>query len=112
MHRYIAIDVGAESGRVIVASIDGGRLDLEEIHRFANGPVQVNQGLYLGCAAPTGMRSSRVWAKRRLPMALLCGRLPWIPGALTTRCLIAGGTWSPIRVVTVTHARPASWSSA
>lgn len=46
MHKYIAIDLGAESGRVIVATLGDGRVDLEEIHRFGNGPVQVNQGLY------------------------------------------------------------------
>jgi rhamnulokinase len=36
---YLAIDVGAESGRVMAGLWDGRRLRLEEIHRFANGPV-------------------------------------------------------------------------
>ncbi|MCL5279728.1 MAG: rhamnulokinase [Planctomycetes bacterium] len=37
---YIAVDLGAESGRVMLGRIADGRLSLEQIHRFANGPVQ------------------------------------------------------------------------
>ncbi len=36
---YLAIDVGAESGRVIAGIWNGENLRLEEMHRFANGPV-------------------------------------------------------------------------
>jgi rhamnulokinase len=36
---YLAIDLGAESGRVMAGIWDGRRLRLEELHRFANGPV-------------------------------------------------------------------------
>lgn len=32
--RHIAIDMGAESGRVILGTIEGGRLALEVVHRF------------------------------------------------------------------------------
>lgn len=32
--RHIAIDMGAESGRVILGTIEGGRIALEVIHRF------------------------------------------------------------------------------
>lgn len=46
MSKYIALDLGAESGRVIVATLAGDRLTLEEIYRFANGPVQVGESLY------------------------------------------------------------------
>lgn len=38
-HSYIAIDLGADSGRVILGSLQDGRLSLEEIHRFSNCPV-------------------------------------------------------------------------
>ena len=34
-----AVDLGAESGRVMVARFDGRHLDLEEAHRFPNRPV-------------------------------------------------------------------------
>ncbi len=39
--RYIACDLGAESGRVILGTLGGGRLELEEIHRFANGGARI-----------------------------------------------------------------------
>jgi rhamnulokinase len=38
---YLAIDLGAESGRVMLGSLEGGRLTVEEIHRFANVPVTI-----------------------------------------------------------------------
>jgi sugar (pentulose or hexulose) kinase len=37
---YIAVDLGAESGRVMLGRIADGRLTLEQIHRFGNGPVE------------------------------------------------------------------------
>ena len=43
---YLAIDLGAESGRAIIASLDGDRLRLNEVHRFSNGPVRLNDGLH------------------------------------------------------------------
>lgn len=38
---YIACDLGAESGRVMLGHLDNGRLELEEVHRFSNGPSRV-----------------------------------------------------------------------
>ena len=38
---YGAIDLGAESGRVMLGTLSGGKVRLEEIRRFANGPVEV-----------------------------------------------------------------------
>ncbi len=38
---YLAIDLGAESGRVIAGLLDGRRIRLDELHRFANGPVHL-----------------------------------------------------------------------
>lgn len=37
---YLGIDLGAESGRVMLGSLGDGRLALEEIHRFANTPLR------------------------------------------------------------------------
>jgi rhamnulokinase len=44
--RLVAIDVGAESGRVVAGRFDGGRLALEEVHRFPNVPVMVAATLH------------------------------------------------------------------
>ena len=45
-YHYLACDLGAESGRVMLGSLDDGRLELTEIHRFANHPVGVLDSLY------------------------------------------------------------------
>jgi rhamnulokinase len=42
---YAAIDLGAESGRVVVGRLDGGRVELEVVRRFENRPVQLPDGL-------------------------------------------------------------------
>jgi rhamnulokinase len=39
--RFLAIDLGAESGRGVLGTLDGGRLELAETGRFRNGPVNV-----------------------------------------------------------------------
>ncbi|MBG7610378.1 MAG: rhamnulokinase [Anaerolineae bacterium] len=43
---YLAVDMGAESGRVISGSITENRLQLKEIHRFQNRGVRLNEHLY------------------------------------------------------------------
>jgi rhamnulokinase len=43
---YLAVDIGAESGRVMYGNLADGCLRLEELHRFANQPVQLPSGLY------------------------------------------------------------------
>jgi rhamnulokinase len=43
---FLAIDLGAESGRGIVGRFDGERLRLEEVHRFPNQPVRLLDTLY------------------------------------------------------------------
>jgi rhamnulokinase len=37
---YLAIDLGAESGRVILGAIENSHISLKEIHRFANIPIR------------------------------------------------------------------------
>jgi rhamnulokinase len=46
MSRYLAFDLGAESGRAVVGLLDADRLHLQEIHRFPNGPVRVLDSLH------------------------------------------------------------------
>jgi rhamnulokinase len=38
---YLAVDLGAESGRVVAGLFDGSKIQLQELHRFRNGPVSV-----------------------------------------------------------------------
>lgn len=45
MKYYLAIDIGASSGRHILGYIDNGRLKLEEIHRFENYITNQNSTL-------------------------------------------------------------------
>ena len=44
-HHHIAIDLGAESGRVICGTLAANRLNLREIHRFPNTPVRSGESL-------------------------------------------------------------------
>ena len=43
---YLAIDLGAESGRVILGTLAGDGLSLTEVRRFANIPVRLPDGLH------------------------------------------------------------------
>jgi len=46
MKHFLAIDLGAESGRAILGTLADGKLSLEELHRFPNTPVRVTTGLH------------------------------------------------------------------
>ena len=46
MGHYLAVDLGAESGRAILGKLDGGRLSVDELHRFPNTPVEQTGSLY------------------------------------------------------------------
>lgn len=41
---YIAVDLGAESGRVMIGTIANDKLTLKECHRFPNGPYEAADG--------------------------------------------------------------------
>ena len=43
---YLAVDMGASSGRHVAGLFDGQRVQLEEVHRFENGPVPTAGRLY------------------------------------------------------------------
>ena len=40
MKNYLAVDIGASSGRHIVGTVKDGKICLEEVYRFANGQVR------------------------------------------------------------------------
>ena len=43
---FLAVDLGASSGRIMDCNWDGDRFSLEEIHRFSNGGVRFASHLY------------------------------------------------------------------
>jgi rhamnulokinase len=43
---YLAVDLGAESGRIVLGHFDGGHVSLEEVHRFPNSTVRLPDGLH------------------------------------------------------------------
>ncbi|MCF7817293.1 MAG: rhamnulokinase [Kiritimatiellales bacterium] len=43
---YLAVDLGASSGRTIVGTLDKGVLTLKEMNRFWNGPTEINGRLF------------------------------------------------------------------
>ena len=46
MIKVLAYDFGASSGRAMLGSYDGKTINIEEIHRFSNDPVYLNDTLY------------------------------------------------------------------
>jgi len=46
MKCYLAIDLGASSGRVLAGLFENGKLELAELHRFWNGGVEKEDGLH------------------------------------------------------------------
>ncbi len=93
-HNYLALDLGASGGRAIIGRFDGERLALEEVHRFANGPVHLPQRPRrqpaLGRAATCSSRSRKGC---RRPWRC-CERATWpawasTPGAWTSGCSTA-----------------------
>ena len=65
---YLAIDIGASSGRHILAHLENGKMELKEIHRFPNGMVEKDGEKVwdvdeLFAQIKLGMRKSRLaWA--------------------------------------------------
>ncbi len=58
---FAALDLGAESGRVLSGALRAGKLSIEEIHRFPNGGVQVGDHLHWDVL--------RLWSEIKLGLA-------------------------------------------
>ncbi|HTB85567.1 MAG TPA: rhamnulokinase family protein [Candidatus Sulfotelmatobacter sp.] len=68
---YLACDLGADSGRVMLGTLDNRKISLEELHRFANGPVKNTGALHWDLAKifselTTGLKKA---AAKNLPIA-------------------------------------------
>jgi rhamnulokinase len=64
----LAIDLGAESGRLVAARLHGDRIDLDVAHRFPNRPVQVRGTLHWDIL--------RLWAEIQDGIAACADRRP------------------------------------
>jgi rhamnulokinase len=62
MGHYLALDLGAESGRAILGSLADGKLAVDELHRFDNTPVREADGLYWD--------TEKLWAEIRRGIAV------------------------------------------
>ena len=88
---YIAVDLGAESGRVIAIQLTDARLTLHEIHRFANQPVSLPSGLHwdishLWQEIVAGLTKTASWAKTAQVQLISVGVDAWgVDWALLTR---------------------------
>ncbi|MEA3326530.1 MAG: rhamnulokinase family protein [Chloroflexota bacterium] len=58
---YLAIDLGAESGRAILGALSNDRIELSEIHRFTTGPVNLPTKYPAGESRNVNDDSSLVW---------------------------------------------------
>ncbi len=43
---FLAVDLGAESGRAVLGRVDGGRISMEEIRRFPNTPLRLSGHMF------------------------------------------------------------------
>ena len=66
LHRFLAFDLGAESGRAAVGTLAEGRLALEEIHRFSNEPVRICDTLHWDVLALYNnmLKALRIYSER------------------------------------------------
>ncbi|MDQ2732862.1 MAG: rhamnulokinase [Armatimonadota bacterium] len=46
MANYLALDLGAESGRGVLGKLEGDRLEIQEVHRWANRPAALPDGIH------------------------------------------------------------------
>src|SRR5918911_2767367 len=70
--RYLALDLGAESGRAVVGTFDGDRLAVDEVHRFPNRPVRLPTGLHWDILSLLAeVRTGIAAAQRDQPLASL-----------------------------------------
>ncbi len=68
---YLACDLGADSGRLMLGTLDNGKISLEELHRFPNGPVKNSGALHwnldgLFNELKVGLKRA---AEKKLPLA-------------------------------------------
>lgn len=74
---FLAIDVGASSGRAVVGVLDGGRIGLSEVHRFRTPLVETPQpGGPAGRSPRLTWSLDALWAEVRTGLALALKAAP------------------------------------
>ncbi|HOX03741.1 MAG TPA: rhamnulokinase family protein [Candidatus Paceibacterota bacterium] len=68
---YLACDLGADSGRLMLGTLAGGRLTLEEAHRFTNAPIKSGGSMHWDWEGLWGelKKGLAKVAERRLPVS-------------------------------------------
>ena len=65
MNTYIAVDIGASSGRLVKSSLIDGKIQMEEIYRFKNGfsfkNNQKNNRKYFDCFFYVIINLNKIW---------------------------------------------------
>lgn len=69
---FAAIDLGAESGRVILGKLSDRKLELEEMHRFPNGPVRTLDDLHWDVL--------RLWSEMKTGVGMACSEAGSLEG--------------------------------
>ena len=67
-HAFLALDLGAESGRAVLGRMDRGHLTAEEIRRFPNEPLRESDGLH--------WNARRLWQEMRSAISDAAARCP------------------------------------
>src|SRR5207253_2330854 len=96
---YLAIDLGAESGRIMAGLWDGKRIRVEDIHRFPNEPVEI-AGTLCDCGRKSKMASPWLGSNS----ANKSNRLGWIRGASILSCCRSPTNWSANHSIIATRA--------
>jgi rhamnulokinase len=79
---YIAVDLGAESGRVIVGTLADGKIALQELHRFPHEPVHLPSGYHWNVTALwreilAGLKKAAAWAGEQRVQLVSVGVDTW-----------------------------------
>lgn len=79
---FLAVDLGAESGRVIAVQLIGEQLAVSELHRFPNQPVALPSGLHWDVAGlwreiVAGLKKAAEWAQGNSARVVSIGVDAW-----------------------------------
>ncbi|HEX9117952.1 MAG TPA: rhamnulokinase family protein [Anaerolineae bacterium] len=70
---YVALDLGAESGRAILGAFDGERIDLSQVHRFPTGGVRVSEPA--ACGDGLHWDALRLWSEIKTGIGLAAAKI-------------------------------------